>query len=314
MEIKQLQTLLAIDEYKTFSAAARSLMTVQSNVSAHIARLESELGVVLVDRHRGGLTDEGELVAERARRILHEIDDIGSDMSSLGDNVAGACRLGSIGTTARWLMPKMLISLSRSHPNVAITIYEGGTSTLIPRLLEGHLDAAIVHLPVESSEVETVQLFAEDLVLLAHSSHELADHTTISIEELSRHSILLPPRGSVLRKIIDRAAANKRVEFSPLAEIDGVRLMTSLAFENFGPAIVPATAIQDGFKVILYASRCPNSLDELLDGYSVFGPVQVPPPWPSVRWHWPLSSNEQTASQASISRAAVGYLEGNHTV
>ncbi len=243
MEIKQFQTLLAIDEHKTFSAAARFLMTVQSNVSAHIARLESELGVVLVDRHRGGLTDEGEIVAERARRILHEIDDIGSDMSSRGDNVAGACRLGSIGTTARWLMPKMLIALSRSHPNVAITIYEGGTSTLIPRLLEGHLDAAIVHLPVESSEVETVQLFAEDLVLLAHSSHELADHTTISIEELSRHSILLPPRGSVLRKIIDRAAANKRVELSPLAEIDGVRLMTSLAFENFGPAIVPATAI-----------------------------------------------------------------------
>ena len=68
MDLRQLTTLVAIADHGSFSAAARALYTVQSNVSGHIARLEKELGVVLVDRQRGGLTDEGMIVVERARR------------------------------------------------------------------------------------------------------------------------------------------------------------------------------------------------------------------------------------------------------
>lgn len=248
MDIKQLQTLLAVADNRSFSGAARALATVQSNVSAHIARLEAELGVTLVDRQKGGLTEEGEIVAERARRIIHEIEDIGADISSLGSDVSGTARLGCIGTTARWLLPRLLTQLSREYPHVRPTIYEGTTSTSVKRVLDGDLDAAIVHFPVESPELEARQLFAEDLIVLAHSSHEIAQRDKISLEELSTHRITLPPRGSALRKIIDRAAANQKVQFEPLAEIDGVRLLASLAFENFSPTIVPATAIPGWLK------------------------------------------------------------------
>ena len=64
MDLRQLSTLVAIADHGTFSAAARALYTVQSNVSSHISRLEKELGVVLVDRQRGGLTDDGVVVVE----------------------------------------------------------------------------------------------------------------------------------------------------------------------------------------------------------------------------------------------------------
>lgn len=248
MDVKQLQTLLAIADHRSFSGAARALATVQSNVSAHIARLEAELGVSLVDRQRGGLTEEGEIVAERARRIVHEIEDIGADISSLGATVEGAARIGCIGTTARWLLPRLLPQLSRDYPKVHPTIYEGSTTTLVKRLLDGELDAAIVHFPVESLELEAHELFAEDLLLLSHTSHELAARTSITLEELSQYRITLPPRGSALRKIIDQAAASRRVQFEPLAEIEGVRLMTSLALEGFSPSIVPATAIPSWLK------------------------------------------------------------------
>ena len=60
--------------------------------------------------------------------------------------------------------------------------------------------------------------------------------------------ILLAPRNTALRKIIDRAACTQRLAFTAQAEIDGVRLLTSLAFEGFGPAIVPATAIPGWLK------------------------------------------------------------------
>jgi hypothetical protein len=66
MDLRQLQALTAIADHGSFSAAAVALHTVQSNVSSHVARLEKELGVPLVDRHAGQLTEEGQAVVELA--------------------------------------------------------------------------------------------------------------------------------------------------------------------------------------------------------------------------------------------------------
>ncbi len=243
MDLRQLTTLVAIADHGTFSAAARALYTVQSNVSGHIARLEKELGVVLVDRQRGGLTDEGVIVVERARRVLHELDDIAADMASRGDEVSGEARFGSIGTTARWLLPQLLALMELHHPGVHVTVHEGNTTALVPRVVGGHLDAAVLHLPIDDSEVTVVPLFAEDLVLLAHGRHPLAARESISLAELSAVPLLLPPTGTALRRIIDRACSATDTTLTAQAEIDGVRLLASLAFEGYGAAIVPATAI-----------------------------------------------------------------------
>ena len=74
MDLRQLSALAAVADHRSFSAAARALHTVQSNVSTHIARLERELGATLVDRSNGQLTEAGELVVARARRIQAELD------------------------------------------------------------------------------------------------------------------------------------------------------------------------------------------------------------------------------------------------
>ena len=106
MDFRQLAALAAIADHGSFSAAAKALFTVQSNVSAHVARLERELGVTLVDRSRGCLTEEGEVVVARARAVQNELDAIYADLASRGKEVAGDARLGVIGTTARWLVPR----------------------------------------------------------------------------------------------------------------------------------------------------------------------------------------------------------------
>jgi len=243
MEIRHLASLIAISEHGSFSAAARALGTVQSNVSAHISRLEKELGASLIDRQNGELTEDGVLVVERARRIIHELQDIEADIHSTDTEVAGETRLGCIGTTGRWLMPRLLTAIQKAHPQVRPIIHEGSTSSLLPRLIAGELDAAIVHFPIDDPELQLVQLFSEELVLLVNNKHQWSKLETISLEQLATQPLLLAPRNTALRRIIDRAAGAQRLAFTPQAEIDGVRLLTSLAFEGFGPAIVPATAI-----------------------------------------------------------------------
>src|SRR6056297_679978 len=243
MDVRQLSTLVAIADHGTFSAAARALYTVQSNVSSHIARLEKELGVILVDRAQGGLTDDGARVVERARRILNEIDDITADMSSRHEDVSGQTRLGVIGTTARWLIPPFLARLGDEHPNVRVIVQEGATSSIVPNVLSGQLNGAIVHLPVDDPELTIEPLFAEDLLLLAADGHPLADRDEIPLADLHEVPLLLPPPGAALRRVLERAAASTGITLRAQAEVDGVRLLASLAFDGFGAAIVPATAV-----------------------------------------------------------------------
>jgi molybdate transport repressor ModE-like protein len=250
MEIRHLASLIAISEHGSFSAAARALGTVQSNVSAHISRLEKELGASLIDRQSGELTEDGVLVVERARRIIHELQDIEADIHSTDTEVAGETRLGCIGTTGRWLMPRLLTAIQKAHPQVRPIIHEGSTSSLLPRLIAGELDAAIVHFPIDDPELQLVPLFSEELVLLVNNKHPWAKLETISLEELATQPLLLAPRNTALRRIIDRAAGAQRLAFTPQAEIDGVRLLTSLAFEGFGPATaIPAWITGDFTRV-----------------------------------------------------------------
>ncbi len=243
MDIKHLSSLVAIADNGSFSAAAKALYTVQSNVSAHIARLERELGSTLVDRNSGALTDEGEVVLERARRILREIEDIPGDLTALEDQITGVTRLGVLSTTARWIMPQILNTMANRYPEVRVTAHEGSTSSLLPRVVDGQIDAAIVHLPLTEPDVTVEPLFAEDLVLVVHTRHQLSGRNNIGIDELASHALLLPPTGTAFRRVLDRLAAAKEVTLKAHAEIDGVRLLASLAFEGYGAAIVPSSAI-----------------------------------------------------------------------
>lgn len=242
MDLKQLTALSAIAEHGSFSAAARALHTVQSNVSTHIARLEEELGASLVDRSTGDLTDAGLAVVERARRIETELGAIESDVVSLTTETTGTTRLGTIGTTARWLVPPLLLEMRRRHPNVTVVVVDAVTTLLLPQLALSQIDLALVNLPVDEPEIDIEPLFDEDLVLLAPAGHELFDAEQLTLADIAHVELLLSAPGTAFRAQLDAAARAADVELTAMAEIDGMRLLASLAFQGFGAAVLPASA------------------------------------------------------------------------
>jgi DNA-binding transcriptional LysR family regulator len=246
VELRQLQALVAIADHGSFSAAAAALRTVQSNVSSHVARLERELGASLVDRQSGHLTEEGTAVVERARRIRAELDAAVADVAALRHHIAGTARIGMIGTTARWLAPLLLDRMTEAHPQVRLVIGDGTSATLEPLLVAGSLDAAVVNLPHRDPDLVEQPLFAEDLMLVVPPGHPLAGRARISMGQLGEHRILLPAPGTSFRKEIETASRAAGVELRPRAELDGVRLIASLARQGYGPAILPATGAIEG--------------------------------------------------------------------
>ena len=243
MDLRQLGALVAIADHGGFSAAARALHTVQSNVSTHVARLERELGVVLVDRTTGKLTEEGEAVVGRARRVQAELAALVADVASLGREVSGAARIGIIGTTARWLTSSLLEAMAERHPHVHVVVVDATTTSLLPQLDSGRLDIAVVALPVHEADIETETLFEEALVVVAPPSHPLYGLERISVHELADCELLLEPPGTAFRDDLDRQARALGLELKTKAEVDGMRLVASLAFEGFGAAVLPASAV-----------------------------------------------------------------------
>lgn len=241
MELRQLQTLIAVADHGSFSAAAAALHTVQSNVSSHMARLERELGVQLVDRHSGRLTEEGTAVLERARRVAAELEAAVADVASLRDEVEGTARIGMIGTTARWLAPLLLERMAALHPKVRLVIGDGTSATLEPLLAAGSLDAAVVNLPQSSPDLVERPLFAEDLVLVVPPDHPMSGTERVTMSDLDGMALLLPAPGTNFRREIEEASSAAGVSLVPLAELDGVRLIASLTLGGYGPAILPAT-------------------------------------------------------------------------
>jgi DNA-binding transcriptional LysR family regulator len=243
MELKHLQALLGIADTGSFSAAATTIGTVQSNVSAHIARLERELEVQLVDRASGALTDEGDVVVARARRVMIELDAMVADVTALRQEVVGTVRLGMIGTTGRWLVPQLFDLLRLRHPHIHLNVAEGSSGQLELQLASGQLDLAVVTFPLKGDEVMVRDLFNEDLVLVVPRDHPLGKETSLPLSSLADMELLLPAPGTALRAEIDSVVGPARVVLRPAMELDGVRMIASLAFDGYGPAILPATAV-----------------------------------------------------------------------
>ena len=242
MDLRQLRALLAVSEHKSFSAAARALHTVQSNVSTHVARLERELETTLIDRSTGDVTVEGQAVVDRVRRILGELAAIEADVAALRDDIRGEVRMGVIGTTGRWLIPLLLDELRQSYPNIRLIVIDATTTSLVPQLLAGQIDSAVAQLPIRDPDLDTESFFDEERIVVAPADHPLAEKDVISLTELAAHPLLLPPKGNSFRDAVDRETSAAGLELVPLAEIDGMRLLASLAFQGFGPALVPASA------------------------------------------------------------------------
>jgi LysR family hydrogen peroxide-inducible transcriptional activator len=245
MDLRQLTALTAVAEGGSISAAARALHTVQSNISTHLARLERELGVTLFDRTGGFLTEEGQAVVRRARRVQAELDGLDADVAALRDEVTGKVRLGCIGTSARWLVPLVLEAVTARHPKVHVVVVDATTTSLVPRLLADELDLAVVNLPVAHPDLSTEPLFEEDRLLIAPDGHPLAGLERVGFADLAQHELLLEPAGTAFRDELDREVAEAGVELRAKAEVDGLRLIATLAFQGFGAAIVPATAAPD---------------------------------------------------------------------
>ena len=165
----RLQTFLAIVEHGSARAAAAHLSVTESAISASLAALHREIGVVLLERSGRGLrlTESGLIFAEYARRILGLMDESLAATRHGRDAERGRLRLGTVATAGEYLAPSLLASFTRRYPDVEVTLEVGVRDHVLARLADHQLDVVIGGRPPTGRGLATLATRPNSLVVIA---------------------------------------------------------------------------------------------------------------------------------------------------
>ncbi len=201
MNLRDLRYLVAVAEHRHFGRAAEACYVSQPTLSTQIKKLESFLGVQLIERTHKQimLTPAGRSVVERARKILTDVDDMVELCRAAHDPLAGEIRLGLIPTFGPYLLPHLVPDLRKRLHRLRPLLYEDQTARLLERLRQGELDAGLMAMPVEGQDLHCQELFDEPFVLAVPAGHELAEKVMVDLEDLKRERVLLLDEGHCLR-------------------------------------------------------------------------------------------------------------------
>lgn len=201
MNSRDLEYLVALSNLKHFGKAAEACFVSQPALSMQIKKLEESLGVQLLERTNKSvmLTDHGIIIAERAKQILNQIDEIKEIAKSAKDPLSGEIRIGIFPTLAPYLLPLIIPKLSKIYPKLSFYLIEEQTYKLIEQLREGKLHAAFLALPVEEKIFNHTVLFDEEFLLAVPINHRLAKLKTIKQADLKNENLLLLEQGHCMR-------------------------------------------------------------------------------------------------------------------
>ena len=201
MNIRDLKYLLALAEHQHFGRAADASFVSQPTLSTQIKKLEDELNLALFERDNKNVmvTDAGQEIVNRARKIIAGIDDIKSYAARQSDPLSGDFKLGAIPTIGPYLFPKILPKLVKAFPKLNLQLHEAQTAVLTEKLERGEIDAAIMAVPVASEKLIYDDLYDESFMLAMPKGHHLEKNKSISMEAIAKEQVLLLEEGHCLR-------------------------------------------------------------------------------------------------------------------
>ena len=249
MNLRDLKYIVAVADTRHFGKAAQHCFVSQPTLSGQIRKLEDELGVVIFERSRRTveLTPVGEMILAHARQILEQADMIEQLAQAYQDPLAGPLRVGAIPTLSPYLMPLILLPLKKQYPQIKLVLSEELTDTLLERLANHEIDAALLATPVEDPALTGLPLFDEPFWVAYPRKHRFYTRDRITLHDLDRENLLLLAEGHCLAKqAMAVCHLEQRQAQGEMADLRAASLETliQLVRADFGITLVPALAMR----------------------------------------------------------------------
>lgn len=240
MPLKSLRLFIDVIETGSFVAAADRQHTVQSNVTAHIKKLEDELGVRLFFR-KGGiqLTAAGSLLETHARQILQSHDDT-LDLFHGNKMLPGKLRLGSMEPTAAVRLPEVLAEFYRRHPGIELLFETGTSAELVNKLLDSELDGAFIAGQPECDQVSNKKVFSDQLVLVGPDPLQQFP----CAEELASATFLAFRQGGSYRQRMELFLSTYGIATSKVFEFGSIDGILGCVAAGMGYTLMPLSTVK----------------------------------------------------------------------
>ena len=246
--LKQLQYLVSLQEHGHFGRAAEACFVTQSTLSAGLRELETLIGVTLVERTRRVVrfTPLGDRIAEKARRVLREADELGDLVRAARRPLAGDMRMSVIPTIAPFMLPRILPRLRTDYPDLKLYLREEPSGVACEGLHNGRTDCVLLALPYACGEVSVQPLFDDRLFVAFPDGEYTPCPASILAADIDEHRLLLLEDGHCLK---DHAlSACNRPELRAEATMLGTSLHTivQMVDNGLGVTMLPEMAIMAG--------------------------------------------------------------------
>lgn len=207
MNLKQLEVFLAVAESGSFSRGAEATFITQSTVSQHIAALENELGVKLLDRtSRGALpTEGGKLLLEHARRVVSDTREIERAMRRFRGVEEAVLRVGGSTIPGDYLIPEALSHFFSRHPGISLTLVQGDSREIVDRLMREEVEIGVVGSRFDEEGITFTPFGRDEIRLLACPDHPLATGGAVAPAGLAQQEFIMREKGSGTGRAVDDA-------------------------------------------------------------------------------------------------------------
>jgi LysR family transcriptional regulator, cyn operon transcriptional activator len=262
LELRHIRYFVATSEAMSFTRAARQLNVSQPALSHSIFQLEERLGNKLFERSVKGirLTPAGKVFEKTAQRVLREISAGAQLIAESSGLIAGEIRLGFVNSVNIFWLPMMIGRFLQKYPLVKFSVESIDISELESRLLDEKLDLGIGFLEHKRQSLKTLELFVENLVVIANTKLPTKKSRFMSLDEVVRFPLVLLRTGFCTREIIDAGLEGSDSQPKILAEFDSIDAIVSCVQEVAAISVLPEHACRwqgyPGIKVIPLKGDC----------------------------------------------------------
>lgn len=260
MDLRRIETFMAVAELGSFSAASRKLHRSQAAVSTHVQQLEEELRVPLFDRttRRVALTAEGRLLLARCRTVMSELDEVSRELGERSELRRGHVSIGTVPSVASLRLPAALAAFKQQHPGITLELHEGSVSSIHHDLRERTTDFAVAPAFGEPKDLAQEKVVRDPFVAVLPKKFDVAARS-ISLAELARHEQLAQPGDTAVRAFVEQAFAQAGLEFRPTIEVQHHQTLLNMVSAGLGVTVLPRICIpatpQRGYQVLALRPR-----------------------------------------------------------
>jgi len=257
MEIHQLEYFMAIVDTGSFSRAAEYCNVAQPSLSQQIKKLESEIGHLLFDRlgRRVVLTDAGNLLIPKARKILEEVQGIKTEIQANIQDGQVKLSVGFIPTISPFVLPSVIRRFGQEFPNASLEVHEDLTEDIVRKLVTAELDVGITSLPIKHKMLQTEELLTEILVVASSQKYELANQASIYVKELDNFPFIALNEMHCLGEQVQDFCYQEDVDLNIVCYTSQLSTVHKCVAMGLGVSLVPqALALNDPVAGVSYRS------------------------------------------------------------